>query len=744
MKNLYLLIVLQLIACCIYAQKTSIKNIDFKVDSVLKLMTLDEKIGQLNQLCIDFSSGPLITDQKSLEKIVVNGQAGSFFYAADMDLKIKLQKIAMNKSRMKIPLMFALDVIHGYKIVAPIPLAQSCSWDLAAIEKSERVSAEMSAAHGLHWTFTPMMDVTRDPRWGRVMEGSGEDSWLGAKIAVARVNGLQGNDLSKNNTVLACAKHLAGYGGAESGREYNSVEMSERQLREFYLPPFKAAVEAGVGSIMTSFNTISAVPSVSNKHLVKDILKTEWNYKGFVVSDMEAIGELLNHGIAEDTMDAAATAMNNQAADMDMSSVVYHKSLKKLVQQGKVKESYIDDACKRILRIKFALGLFQNPMGYFDKNRRDASLKNPEYQAATMDMAKKSLVLLKNEGNILPLSKKTKTIALIGPFADGKLNRDYMSTWTYHAEQKDVITLLTGIKSKLDPNSQILVASVCGFMGDCKTNEIENAVKLAKMSDVVILAIGENGDVNGECKSRTNLDLPGNQKELVKAIMALGKPTVAVLFNGRPLTLEWESKNIPAILEAWQPGTQAGNAVAEVLFGDYNPSGKLTMSFPINVGQIPVYYNQLPTGRTKTKPTDNMKSTFMDIPNEPIYPFGFGLSYTTFDYSDITLSNQEITATDTLTISVKITNTGKVAGEEIVQLYIRDLVADISRPVKELRGFEKILLNTNESKIVKFKISLEDLKYWNADLVYKADKGKFKVMIGPNSADTKEKIFSLK
>ncbi|TAH26721.1 MAG: beta-glucosidase BglX [Cytophagales bacterium] len=738
-------ILLLLLPYAVMAQNTSIKNIDFKADSVIKLMTLEEKIGQLNQLSIEFATGNKDGSAalNYYEESVRNGTVGSFLNTPNLDYKIKLQKIAMNESRMKIPIIFALDVIHGYKVIAPIPLAQSCSWDLKAIEKSERVAAEMASADGVHWTFAPMIDVTRDPRWGRVMEGSGEDTWLGSKIAVARVKGFQGDDLSKNNTILACAKHFAAYGAAEAGREYNTVEISERQLREVYLPPFKAAADAGIGSFMNSFNTISGIPSSGNKHLVKDILKTEWNFKGFVVSDWASISEMLNHGVAKDTMDVARLAMVNQTSDMDMEGMAYIKSLKKLVEQGKVPEANINDACKRILKAKFALGLFQDPFKYFDKKRKEASLKNPEYPLASRDLAKKSMVLLKNDNNILPLKKSIKSIALIGAFANSKKDRDYMSFWTFGAEQKNVINLYEGIKNKVNATTQIFVDTLCGKV-DCQQNAIEKAVQTALKAEVVVLAVGENGERNGECRSRSEINLPGNQQALIRAVLKTGKPVVLVLFNGRPLTLKWENDNVPAILEAWQPGTEAGNALAEVLFGDYNPSGKLTMSFPYALGQIPVYYNQLPTGRPLVKPNEMWKSTFSDIPNEPLYPFGFGLSYTKFSYSDVALSASEININQTLEVSVTIKNIGKYDGEEIVQMYIRDLVAEVSRPVKELRGFEKIYLKAGESKKVTFKLTAEDLKYWNSDLVYKADLGDFKVFVGGSSVDVTEKVFSLK
>lgn len=725
------------------AQPTTVKNIESRVDSVLSKLTIEEKIGQLNQLSIEFATGSEGQKNMSLEDYVRKGKVGSFLNTQNMEYKIKLQKIAMKESRAKIPLIFALDVIHGYKVVFPIPLAQSCSWDLEAIEKAERSAATLAAAHGIHWTFAPMMDVSRDPRWGRVMEGSGEDTWLGAKIAAARVKGFQGEDLSKPNTILACAKHFAAYGGAESGREYNAVEMSERQLREFYLPPFKAAAAAGIGTFMNSFNTISAVPASGHKHLVQDILKTEWGFKGFVVSDWESISEMINHGVAADSADAALLAMKNQTSDMDMVSQVYANQLKKLVDSGKLDVKNIDDAVRRVLRMKFALGLFDDPYRYFNTKTRDTELKNPKHNLDALDVAKKSMVLLKNDNNILPLSKNLKKIAVIGPFAEGSVDRDYMSFWTFGANQSDVVNLVSGIKKKISSGTILITASVCGFMGACSDASIQDAVSKAANADVIVLALGENGERNGECRSRTELRLPGTQSKLLSAIAALGKPTVLVLFNGRPLVLGEDWNKVPAVLEAWQPGTQAGNAVAEVLFGDYNPAGKLTMSWPINEGQIPVYYNQLPTGRPAKKEKEMWKSVYSDIANEPFLPFGYGLSYTTFSYSDIKLSTSKMLFTDKLEASVTISNTGKVAGEEVVQLYIRDMVADVSRPVKELRGFKKIFLNPGESKEVRLELNIDDLKYWNADLVYKADEGEFLVMIGPNSKETKSSNFRL-
>ena len=722
---------------------TSIKNIPQRVAVILKQMTLDEKIGQMHQLSKDFATGTVSKDQADAEDLVRKGQIGSFLNLASMDLKIKMQTIAVKDTRLKIPLIFGLDVIHGYRTIFPIPLAEAASFDLKAIENAEHIAASEARADGVHWTFAPMMDVGRDPRWGRVMEGSGEDTYLGSLIAAARVRGFQGNDLSNDNSLVACAKHFAGYGFGEGGREYNSVNISDQRMREVVLPPFKAAVDAGIGTVMNAFHTNNGVPASADKHLVADILKKEWGFKGFVISDWASYRELIFHGVAADEKEAATLALN-AAGDMDMEGRIYINGLKKALAEKKVTLAQIDDAVKRILSIKMALGLFDDPFRYLDKAKRDAAMWKPEYIQATRDLARKSMVLLRNENQILPISKNVKTVAIVGPFANAKAEKDYLSFWTFRADQSKVVTLQDGIKNKL-PGATILTANALDehdLMTEASLNE---ALEKAKQADIVIVALGEHGVNNGEARSFSNLNLPGQQEELLKKIVAVGKPTVAVLFNGRPLTIEWASKNCPAILEAWQPGQEAGNAVADVLFGDYNPAGKLPMSFPVNVGQIPIFYNQLNTGRHWSgKQEDFWFSRYRDVSNDPLYPFGFGLSYTKFDYSDIALNKNSITAKEKLEASITLTNSGNYDGEEVVQLYIRDLVADISRPVKELKGFQKVFLKKGESGKIIFTIGIDDLKYWNNELKYKADKGTFDLMIGTNSMQVKMASFELK
>ena len=722
---------------------TSIKNIPQRVAVILKQMTLDEKIGQMHQLSKDFATGTVSKDQADAEDLVRKGQIGSFLNLASMDLKIKMQTIAVKDTRLKIPLIFGLDVIHGYRTIFPIPLAEAASFDLKAIENAEHIAASEARADGVHWTFAPMMDVGRDPRWGRVMEGSGEDTYLGSLIAAARVRGFQGNDLSADNSLVACAKHFAGYGFGEGGREYNSVNISDQRMREVVLPPFKAAVDAGIGTVMNAFHTNNGVPASADKHLVADILKKEWGFKGFVISDWASYRELIFHGVAADEKEAATLALN-AAGDMDMEGRIYINGLKKALAEKKVTLAQIDDAVKRILSIKMALGLFDDPFRYLDKAKRDAAMWKPEYIQATRDLARKSMVLLRNENQILPISKNVKTVAIVGPFANAKAEKDYLSFWTFRADQSKVVTLQDGIKNKL-PGATILTANALDEHDVMTEASLNEALEKAKQADIVIVALGEHGVNNGEARSFSNLNLPGQQEELLKKIVAVGKPTVAVLFNGRPLTIEWASKNCPAILEAWQPGQEAGNAVADVLFGDYNPAGKLPMSFPVNVGQIPIFYNQLNTGRHWSgKQEDFWFSRYRDVSNDPLYPFGFGLSYTKFDYSDIALNKNSITAKEKLEASITLTNSGNYDGEEVVQLYIRDLVADISRPVKELKGFQKVFLKKGESGKIIFTIGIDDLKYWNNELKYKADKGTFDLMIGTNSMQVKMASFELK
>jgi beta-glucosidase len=721
------------------AQQTSVKNIDRKVDSVLKLMTLKEKVGQLNQLPSDAETGTQVNEIKDKSIRIKNGEVGSILNMIVFDDKIPLQEAAM-QSRLKIPLLFGLDVIHGHRTIFPIPLAQSASWDITAIEKAERIAAVEAAADGINWTFAPMVDITHDPRWGRIMEGSGEDPFLGSIIAAARVRGFQGKDLSDRNTIVACAKHFAGYGFAEAGRDYNTVDMSEQRLRNDVLPPFKACVDAGIGTFMNSFNVLNGTPASMNSHLQREILKGEWGFKGFVVSDWNSYGEILNHGAASDRKDVAQKVMT-AGSDMDMCSGIYSEQLEALVKEGKINIKLLDESVKRILRIKFMLGLFDDPFRYLKKENNLNSAYKPEYLAHARTLAAKSMVLLKNDANVLPLSRNTiKKIAIIGPFANAKKDKDYLSFWTLGRNQKKVITLADGIKNKIGNAAECMVMQVA----DSTTTDIAAAVENAKQADVIIAAVGEHGLYNGEGRSFANLALPEEQLLLLKELKKLGKPIVVVLFTGRTIIDKWLFENMPVVLNAWQPGMETGNAVADVLFGDYNPSGKLTVSWPKSMGQIPLYYNYLNTGRPKKADTDFWVSRYSDESNEPQFPFGYGLSYSKFVYSNFKLSSTVMKRNGKLMASIDVKNESNVDGEEIVQLYIRDMVADISRPIKELKAFEKVLIKAGEIKTITFTITEKDLKYWNQNVKYKADEGDFKIMIGSNAKELEEKDFRMK
>lgn len=716
-----------------------------RVDSVLQLMTLTEKIGQLNQIKGQFSTG--IDEGKEIyaEDWIREGKVGSILNHRDLEGKIRLQQVAVEESRLGIPLLFARDVIHGYRTVFPVPIAQASSWDMNAIRAADSITALEATADGQHWTFAPMVDVSRDPRWGRVMEGPGEDPYLAGQIAVAMVKGLQQDDLSKNSTILACAKHFAAYGAAEAGRDYNTADISEIALREIYLPPFKAAVDAGVGTIMHSFNTLGRIPVTADHHLVRGILKDEWGFDGFTVSDYNSVGELIPHGVAKDKAEAAKLAIQ-AGCDMDMMALAYMEELEELVNTGEVEEAMIDDAVKRILKMKFKLGLMDDPFLYFDKDRRDQLLLKKEHQDFAREFATKTAVLLKNENNLLPLNENDyQKIAVIGPLSNSRKYRDYQGNWNAAGQAEDVVTLYQALQQRFGNEKQILQHDGCEAFGKCPPTMINVAVKIAKQADVIICAIGENGYQTGEGASRADITLPGNQEELLQALKATGKPVIMVMFNGRPMIINWAAENIPAILEVWQPGIMGGPAIADLLFGDANPSGKLPISFPRAVGQIPVYYAHLNTGRPKLGPEDERwgVSQYSDVPNEPLFPFGFGLSYTAFDYSNLMLDKQEMSFQDTLQVSVTVTNTGEREGEETVQLYIRDLVAQVSRPVKQLKRFKKINLAPGESKNITFQLTVEDLKYWNGNIEYVADPGDFKVFVGPSSAEVEELDFKL-
>ena len=724
------------------------KTIDQKVDSVLRLMTLDEKIGQMNQYNGDWDATGPITKDGDKQNQIRKGMLGSMLNVTGVEHTRQLQEIAM-ESRLKIPLLFGQDIIHGYRTIFPIPLAEAASWDTAAIRLSARIAATEAAAAGVHWTFAPMVDIARDPRWGRVMEGAGEDTYLGSIIAAARVKGFQGKGFGNTDALMACAKHFAAYGAAIGGRDYNSVDMSERTLWEIYLPPFKAAAEAGAATFMNSFNDLNGIPATGNKYLQRDILKGKWNFKGFVVSDWGSIGEMIPHGFAKDNYEAALEAVI-AGSDMDMESRIYINNLSKLVKEGQVKMELINDAVKRILRKKFELGLFDDPFKFCNKEREQQQWNNAENLKAEKIIAEKSIVLLKNENHLLPLNRQTlptgrqaKTIALIGPFI--KAVRDNLGFWSYSwpDDSSRIITLWQGIQKKVGADTKLLYAKGCEINDSSRAGFAE-AIEVAQQADVVIMSIGEASDWSGEAKSRSNLHLPGVQEELVKAIYATGKPVIVTINAGRPLIFNWTADNAPAILYTWWLGTEAGGAIADVLFGDYNPSAKLPISFPRSEGQIPIYYNYYSTGRPATSDSDRFyRSAYIDLSIYPKFPFGFGLSYTNFSYSDIQLSSSAMKANQAIKARITVTNTGNYDGEETVQLYIQDIVGSVVRPVKELKGFQKIFLKKGESRQVSFTIDINKLKFYNSELKYIYEPGNFKAYIGGSSQDVKEASFKL-
>lgn len=714
------------------------KSIAQKVDSVLKLMTLEEKIGQMNQYNDDHTAtGPVTLDNKKQEQIK-NGQVGSLLNTVGTERTRSWQQIAM-QSRLKIPLLFGQDVIHGYKTTFPIPLAEACSWDLKAIELTARVAATEASASGVHWTFAPMVDIARDPRWGRVMEGAGEDTYLGSKIAYARVKGFQGNKLGDINAVMACVKHFAGYGAAIGGRDYNSVDMSDRMLWETYLPPFKSALDAGAATFMNSFNDLNGVPATGNKYLQRDILKGKWGFKGFVVSDWGSVGEMINHGNVKNEYEAALSAVT-AGSDMDMESRCYKNSLAQLVKDKKIPVALIDDAVKRILQKKFEMGLFDDPYKFCNAAREQAALNNPEHVKVAREAAAKSIVLLKNQNNLLPLSKNTKTIAFIGPLVKAvKQNKGFWDVEVPGVDSNFIVSQWEGLRNKVGANTTLLYAKGCDIEGNNKDGFAE-AVEVAKQADVVILSIGERRDMSGEAKSRSNLSIPGVQEELLKELLATGKPVVVLINAGRPLVFNYTANNAPAILYTWWLGSEAGNAIADVLFGDYNPSAKLAITFPRSVGQIPIYYSHFNTGRPATNDENrNYNSSYNDESIFPKYEFGYGLSYTSFQYSNLQMSKKKLKANEQIEVAVTITNTGKYDGEEIVQLYLRDKVGSIVRPMKELKDFQKINLKAGESRTIKFIINKEKLSFFNQQLQWVAEPGDFELMVGASSKDIRLK-----
>lgn len=715
------------------------QTIDQKVNDLLKKMTIEEKIGQLNQYTGDNQATGPITINPNKQAEIKQGLIGSMLNIIGTKYTRQYQELAM-QSRLKIPLLFGQDVIHGYKTTFPLPLAEAASWDLQAIELAARVAAEEAAASGIHWTFAPMVDISRDPRWGRVMEGAGEDTYLGSKIAYARVKGFQGNKLGDLNSVMACVKHFAAYGAGVGGRDYNSVDMSERMLLETYLPPFKAALDAGAATFMNSFNDLNGIPATGNAHLQRDILKGKWNFQGFVVSDWGSIGEMVAHGYSKDLKEAAYSAIT-AGSDMDMESNAYRYNLAQLVKEGRVSIDLVDDAVKRILRKKFELGLFDDPYRYSDDKRAEKVLANPANRKAALEVAEKSIVLLKNENQTLPISKSVKTIAFIGPMV--KEYKANMGFWSVELPDvnydKWVVSQWDGLQNKVGKNTKLLYAKGCDITGDNKDGFAE-AVETAKQADIVILSIGERHDMSGEAKSRSNINLPGVQEDLVKAIQATGKPVVVLINAGRPLIFNWTADNVPAIVYTWWLGTEAGNAIANVLFGDYNPSGKLPITFPREVGQIPIYYNHFSTGRpAKDEDSKNYVSAYIDLKNSPKFPFGYGLSYTKFDYSGLKLSSTKIKSSETIKVSFQLSNVGKAAGEEVVQLYLKDKFGSVVRPVLELRDFQKVKLNAGETKTIEFTIDKEKLSFYNDKLEWTAEPGDFEVLIGASSADIKLK-----
>lgn len=757
MKKLNKSLFVFFIICSFTANAQSNKMNDF-INNLMKKMTLEEKIGQLNLV----TPGGAVTGavvSKDVDDKIRKGQVGGLFGITGPDKIRRAQEIAVNNSRLHIPLLFGLDVIHGHRTIFPIPLGLSSSWDTAMIKKSARIAANEATADGLNWVYSPMVDIARDPRWGRIAEGSGEDAFLGSQIAKVMVEGYQENDLSKDTTVMACVKHFALYGAAEAGRDYNTVDMSKVKMYNEYLPPYKAAVDAGVGSIMTSFNTIDGLPATGNKWLLTNLLRKQWGFKGFVVTDYTSISEMVNHGMGDDKK--VAELALNAGVDMDMVSEDILKYGGQLVKEGKVSAKTIDDACRRILEAKYKLGLFDDPYRYCNDQRAKTELMSQTNLEEARKIAARSFVLLKNDNQVLPL-KKSGTIALIGPLADSK--RNMLGTWSVSGDPEKSITIMQGIKNIAGNDVNILYAKGANISDDTefikrvnvfgeeisvdkKTPEemINEAVETANKADVVVAVLGEAADMTGESSSMTHIGLQESQENLLKALVKTGKPIVLVLMNGRPMTLTWEDAHVNGILDVWFGGTEAGNAVADVLFGNYNPSGKLTVTFPRNVGQIPIYYNHLNTGRP-FHPGDSpkFKSDYLDASNDPLYPFGYGLSYTTFSYSDISLSNKILNPNGKITATVTVTNTGTVAGKETVQLYIRDMVGSIARPVKELKGFQQITLAPGESKKVSFTISVSDLKFYNSDLNYVYEPGNFKVFIGTNSRDVKEADFQLK
>jgi beta-glucosidase len=706
------------------AASSQTSAIDQRIDDLLSRMTLDEKVGQLVQY-----SG--FTDDRAAD--IREGRIGSLLNVTGAENANRVQRIAVEESRLGIPLLFGLDVIHGYRTIFPIPLATASSWDPELVTSIETIAAREARASGVHWTFAPMIDIARDPRWGRIVEGAGEDPYLGSVMAAARVKGFQGDDVSATDRILACLKHYVAYGAAIGGRDYNSVDMSERLLREVYLPPYKAGVDAEAATVMSAFNLLNGVPTSANKFTINRILRGEWGFDGFIVSDWNSVGELIVHGYAADERDAARLALE-ATVDMDMMGGIYERQLADLVRSNVVSEAALDESVRRVLRAKFMLGLFDNP--YADPATEAAVILRDDHVAAARDAARKSMVLLKNEGALLPLADDISSVAVIGPLADNQ--NDPLGAWHTMGRPQDVVTVLAGIQHRVAPTTTVTYAQGSTVIGP-ETDGFAEAVEAARNADVAIVVVGEREFETGEAASRASLDLPGVQQQLIEAVHETGTPVVAVIMSGRPLTIPWLAENVPAILQAWHPGIQAGNAVSDLLWGDFNPSGKLAVSFPRSVGQVPVYYNHDNTGRPATEA--RFTSKYLDLPVTPLYPFGHGLSYTAFEYGDLALSADTITANDTLYVSATVTNTGDVAGAEVVQLYIRDLVASVVRPVKELKGFTKVYLEPGEQQTVQFALRPIELGFFDQDMLWVVEPGVFNVWVGWSSDEGLEGSF---
>ena len=713
-------------------QSKKIDEIEKKITALLEQMTLEEKLGQLQQL-----DGHADGRYRELHaQLIRRGLLGSTLNVRGARITNELQGIAMGQSRLKIPVLFAFDVIHGYRTIFPVPLGEAATWDPSWVTRGASIAAAEAASAGVRWTFAPMVDIARDARWGRIVEGAGEDPYLGSVMARARVRGFQGEDYSKPGKIVACAKHWVAYGAAEGGRDYNTTEVSERTLREIYFPPFKAAVDAGVGTVMSAFNDLNGIPTSANSFTLKQVLRGEWKFDGIVVSDYESVRELINHGLAADEKEAASYAFN-AGVDVEMVSRLFNQHGGQLVKDNKVRIASIDEAVRRVLRIKFRLGLFDQPM--IDESREGATLLNENHLIAAREVAARSIVLLQNQRETLPFKKELKSIAVIGPLADDQVN--LMGSWNGDGRKEDVVTLLAGIKAKVSPGTQVSYGKGCEIDGDSTTG-FNESVMLARDAEAVIIAVGESAEMSGEAASRSSLDLPGRQLDLIKLIHATGKPYVVVLMNGRPLSIEWVAENSPAILETWFAGTQGGHAIADVIFGDVNPGGKLPITFPRSAGQAPIYYNHKNTGRppdAKNKYT----SKYLDVAWTPLYPFGFGLSYSEFKLSNLQLSASRIKLDDKIEVSVMLENTGSRVGDEVVQLYLRDVAASVTRPVRELKGFERVTLKPGEKRRLKFTLGREELGFYNREMKFEVEPGLFKVYVGNSSEGGLETSFEV-